>query len=80
MLGIQYLHDLPERPKPVVVSEAAEGWRPYRSAAALLVWDYYGSVVAARRQAAKAAKTSATVPPKKAAERAAVPLRSRKSR
>jgi DNA-3-methyladenine glycosylase II len=90
MLGIQYLHDLPDRPKPALVIEAAEAWRPYRSAASLLVWNYYSSVAAARRQAAKAAALSAKAaakkqtkkPAKKQAkkpERVAVPARSRKS-
>jgi DNA-3-methyladenine glycosylase II len=75
MLGIQYLHDLPDRPKPAVVIEAGEAWRPYRSAASLLVWNYYSSIAAARRQAAKAAAKKQTKKP----ERAVTPARSRKS-
>jgi DNA-3-methyladenine glycosylase II len=83
MLGIQYLRDLPDRPKPAAVIEAAEAWRPYRSAASLLVWNYYSSVAAARRQAAKAA-AKATAPvasrKKRAPERVSGTTRSRKSR
>jgi DNA-3-methyladenine glycosylase II len=49
-LGVQYLLDLPERLKTDAVVAAADGWRPYRSAAALLVWDHYASVAAVRRR------------------------------
>ncbi|HLG90491.1 MAG TPA: DNA-3-methyladenine glycosylase 2 family protein [Alphaproteobacteria bacterium] len=82
MLGVQYLRDLPDRPKPATVINAAEAWRPYRSAASLLVWNYYSSVAAARRQAAKAAALGAKAAAKnvKKPERAAGPARSRKSR
>ena len=82
MLGIQFLRDMPDRPKPAAVIEAAEGWRPYRSAASLLVWNHYSSVIAARRQAAKAAVLSAKAAAKQAKkpERSAAPARSRKSR
>jgi DNA-3-methyladenine glycosylase II len=62
MLGIQYLRGLADKPKPAQIIEAAEGWRPYRTAAALLVWDYYSSIAAARRQAAKAAEKAAKSP------------------
>jgi DNA-3-methyladenine glycosylase II len=50
VLGTQYLLDLAERPKPDAVIALAEDWRPYRSAASLLVWDHYASVAAQRRR------------------------------
>ena len=57
-LGTQYLLGWKERPKPAKVTEAAEPWRPHRTAAALLVWDHYMAVAAARRQAARAEQTA----------------------
>ena len=82
MLGVQYLHDLPDRPKPAVVVAAADAWRPYRSAASLLIWDYYSSVAAARRQAAKAAEKALAAPKRarKTPERKTARPRSRKNR
>lgn len=59
VLGTQYLMGLADKPKPVEIIAIAEAWRPHRTAAALLVWDYYSSVAAARRQAAKAAEQAA---------------------
>lgn len=50
VLGVQYLLDLLERPKPDAVVALAEDWRPHRSAASLLVWDHYASVAAKRRR------------------------------
>ena len=58
-LGTQYLLNLPEKLKPAAVTAAAEAWRPYRTAAALLVWDHYMGVAAAHRQAAKLAEQTA---------------------
>jgi len=60
VLGAQYLLNLPEKPKPSAATALAEIWRPYRSAAALLVWDHYTQVALKRRreqrQAAKGSK------------------------
>jgi DNA-3-methyladenine glycosylase II len=59
VLGLQYLLGLPEKPKPDRMVALAEGWRPYRSAAALLVWDHYMLVAAEkRREQRQAAKGS----------------------
>jgi DNA-3-methyladenine glycosylase II len=61
VLGMQYLLDLQTRPKPGELIVLAEGWRPHRSAAALLVWDHYGAVAADRRREQK--KTAAVSQP-----------------
>jgi DNA-3-methyladenine glycosylase II len=61
ILGTQYLLGLADKPKPAEIIAAAEPWKPHRSAAALLVWDYYASVAAACRQAAKAEQAPKSV-------------------
>lgn len=38
------LFDLPERPKEREMRKLAEQWSPYRSAAAYLLWSYYGMI------------------------------------
>jgi len=53
VLGAQYLLGLPEKPKADQVIALAEGWRPHRSAAALLVWDHYMTVAAEERRKRK---------------------------
>jgi DNA-3-methyladenine glycosylase II len=53
VLGVQYLLGLPQRPKPAELIAFADCWRPYRSAAALLVWDHYGAVAARYRREQK---------------------------
>lgn len=40
-IGFQELAGLPHRPNTAAMREAAEAWRPYRSAAALLLWRFY---------------------------------------
>lgn len=40
----QQLFDLPERPKERDMRKLAEQWSPYRSAAAYLLWSYYGVI------------------------------------
>lgn len=40
-IGVGELLDLGERPDEKQVRSLAEGWRPYRSAAALLAWHHY---------------------------------------
>ncbi len=50
VLGMQSLLQLPARPKPAALIAHAEDWRPYRSAAALLVWAHYRETAAARRK------------------------------
>ena len=39
--GVRLLFDLPERPKDRALRQMAEGWRPWRSVAARLLWAYY---------------------------------------
>jgi DNA-3-methyladenine glycosylase II len=50
VLGIQYLLGLKDKPAPAAIVAAGEAWRPYRSAAALLVWSHYSLVAADRRR------------------------------
>ncbi len=50
VLGMQSLLGLPERPKPAALIAPAEPWRPYRTAAALLVWDHYCRTAPSRRR------------------------------
>lgn len=40
-VAAQHLKRLPERPGARLMDATAESWRPYRSAAALLLWRYY---------------------------------------
>jgi DNA-3-methyladenine glycosylase II len=42
--GVRMAFELDERPKEKDVLARAEDWRPHRSAAARLVWAYYGAV------------------------------------
>lgn len=37
----QHLYDLPERPDSRALIEMGEAWRPYRSVAARILWQYY---------------------------------------
>lgn len=39
------LLDLPKRPDAATMEVLGEGWRPWRSAAALLLWRWYGQVL-----------------------------------
>jgi len=55
VLGVQYLLGLAEKPKAAEIIAVAEPWKPYRSAAALLVWDHYMEVAVARRREQRAA-------------------------
>ena len=41
-LAVQRLFDLKERPSPVKLEAIAERWRPWRGAAARLLWAEYG--------------------------------------
>jgi DNA-3-methyladenine glycosylase II len=45
--AVTELKQLPTRPAPNQLLEMAEGWRPYRSVAARMLWQYY---LAKRRQ------------------------------
>jgi len=40
-VGAQWLLGMPERPSIKELDAAAERWRPYRSAAAVMLWHYY---------------------------------------
>jgi DNA-3-methyladenine glycosylase II len=40
-LGLQWLKDLPERPRGAGFRAVAEAWRPWRSVAACLLWQFY---------------------------------------
>jgi DNA-3-methyladenine glycosylase II len=42
--GVRIAFDLAERPPEKELAARAEDWRPYRSAAARLLWAYYGAV------------------------------------
>ena len=42
--GVRMAFELDERPKEKDVLARAEDWRPHRSAAARLIWAYYGAV------------------------------------
>lgn len=42
-LAVQTLDELPAKPSAKELESRAEIWRPYRSAAALLLWRYYGA-------------------------------------
>ena len=43
MIGTQRLKRLEERPNRTGLTEIAEDWRPWRGAAALLLWHYYSA-------------------------------------
>ena len=47
------LKQLPHRPNPNELNEMAESWRPYRSVAARMLWQYYLAGKAERRDPAK---------------------------
>jgi DNA-3-methyladenine glycosylase II len=40
-VAVQWLMDLPERPDSRYLRELAEAWRPWRSVAACLLWQFY---------------------------------------
>jgi DNA-3-methyladenine glycosylase II len=61
VLGMQYLLGLSDKPKPGEVVALANDWRPYRSAAALLVWDHYMLVAAERRREQRQAARGSTL-------------------
>jgi DNA-3-methyladenine glycosylase II len=42
--GARLAYDLPERPKPDALTALAERWRPWRGAAAKVLWAHYGIV------------------------------------
>jgi DNA-3-methyladenine glycosylase II len=42
--GVRLAFDLPERPAEKELAARAGDWRPHRSAAARLIWAYYGAV------------------------------------
>jgi DNA-3-methyladenine glycosylase II len=42
-IGVQFLHDLGEKPSHQDMERFAEPWRPYRSSAAIFIWHYYGA-------------------------------------
>ena len=42
-IAIQRLRGLPARPSGKLARELAEPWRPYRGAAAVFLWHYYGA-------------------------------------
>ncbi len=42
-IAYQLLKALPVRPKPRVLRELVEPWRPFRGAAAVFLWHYYGA-------------------------------------
>jgi DNA-3-methyladenine glycosylase II len=50
-LGMQWLLGRDQRPPRAELVALAEPWRPYRTTAAHLVWNYYRAVVAQRRRA-----------------------------
>jgi len=39
--AITEVQELPRRPNPYQMAEMAEAWRPYRSVAARMLWQYY---------------------------------------
>jgi DNA-3-methyladenine glycosylase II len=49
LIGLEGLKAFPARPTPIAAWEYAERWRPYRSAATLLIWHHYIGTVAERR-------------------------------
>jgi DNA-3-methyladenine glycosylase II len=40
-VAVERLLDLTERPGPKKLDSIAQGWRPWRSSAAVLLWHYY---------------------------------------
>ncbi len=50
LIGLEWLKRLDERPTPTQAWSHAEAWRPYRSAATLLIWHHYIGTIAERRK------------------------------
>ena len=50
LVGLEWLKGLPSRPTPMEAWSYAERWRPYRSAATLMIWHHYIGEVALRRR------------------------------
>jgi DNA-3-methyladenine glycosylase II len=42
-LAVQVLFELDSKPTPKYLTELGENWRPYRSGASLLLWQYYAA-------------------------------------
>jgi DNA-3-methyladenine glycosylase II len=40
-IAVTKLKELPRRPNPAQLAEMAEAWRPFRSVAARMLWQYY---------------------------------------
>jgi DNA-3-methyladenine glycosylase II len=49
-IALMRLKELPFRPDPNQLAEMAETWRPYRSVAARMLWQYYLAGKAARKE------------------------------
>jgi DNA-3-methyladenine glycosylase II len=49
-IAMMKLKELPSRPNPNQLAEMAETWRPYRSVAARMLWQFYLAGKAARRE------------------------------
>ena len=57
LIGLQMLRGGAERPTPIEAWTYAERWRPYRTAASLLIWhNYTGEIAARRRMSSKQGK------------------------
>ncbi|MBU2646749.1 DNA-3-methyladenine glycosylase 2 family protein [bacterium] len=50
MTAVQEVKKLPARPASETLAEIAEGWRPFRSVAARMLWQYYLSVKAPKTE------------------------------
>lgn len=71
LVGWQALAGLPERPKPEAFRDAAEPWRPRRTAASLLLWRVYRAEREREKASAKPAtkaKTGAIPPPERSGD------------
>jgi DNA-3-methyladenine glycosylase II len=51
MIGLEWLKKMPARPTPIEAYSYAARWRPYRSAATLLLWHHYIAQVKRKRAA-----------------------------
>jgi DNA-3-methyladenine glycosylase II len=49
-IAMMKLKELPFRPNPKELVEMAEQWRPYRSVAARMLWQYYLAGKAVRKK------------------------------